>query len=249
MNLTANSVAELALDGTLVYVEALESVYAAVVALPEQTSVKVSQVFNPGSVRAKKISPFSQAARLIELSELTPANLQFVQTFRDLRTSEGPNHRVGGASPGGDDVTVTKMTMKKIREKCVTCGEQRGHFNHPGTHEFVPPAAEAPSAPAPTRSKRSTASAPSLGGRYKLVSTDLTAAKSQPKGERYEDGNRSFRVVRALEGLPERTGTLEEIIVALVRDGNKMPSDPEKVVKRTLAQLVTEPFGSIVVRA
>lgn len=250
----------LSFDGTLVFVESVEPIGAVVVALPEQPDTRKtdSQVFTPGAIRAKRISPFASPDKVVALKDLSAKNLEFITTLPDLREKHGPNFVFGEApvsvrkvKPSDVDDPTGAATPRKSRkekraeakrQRCSNCSQQPGHPNHgtgDGQHEFIPPVADA--AP-PTKAK------PSNGAvRYTLTSTDLTTAQAQ--SDKYAEGNRFFRVVKALEGLPNSTGTFEDIVAALCSDGGKIPSDPEKVTRRALAQLQTPAFGGNVTAA
>jgi hypothetical protein len=266
--LVPGTIVQLTLDGTLVYVEDVQPTFAAVVALPEQVST--GGVFKPGCVGAKKISPYSQASRAIDVPELSERNRDFIGTFEALRKQHGPNFisRTPEEVAAMSVMKVTGTRKPRVREKkkpkregrmyqkCVTCGEQPGHWDHgtgDGKHEFVAPPVEA-SAPATEKAPRvraerpARATRPKGSGAYTLVSEDLTVARATPRGEKFAEGNRSHRVVLAIASLPNKTGTLEEVIAALVTDGKTPPANPLKVVKRALNQLTRAEFGSCVTR-
>jgi hypothetical protein len=94
--LVPGTVVELALDGTVVYVENVSNSYAAVVALPDQTQSQAGRaddrVFTPGRVGAKKLSPFAGANRIIEVPDLSQRNREFIGTYETLRAQHGPNY-------------------------------------------------------------------------------------------------------------------------------------------------------------
>lgn len=263
VTLVPNSVFVLSLDGTLVFVEDIQPTYAAVLALPEQPAARSDQrVFTPGRVGAKKISPFAGYDREIKFDDLSERNQSFIMNFEEWRRAHGPFwvHRTPEelAAQEAAPVTVTKAgPKKKLRRtlKCATCNQQPGHPNHPSDHEFVEPAASAadatadatPRAAKEPRAKKERAAKGDPA--YTLTSDDMTKARAQKRGERYNDGNRSHRVVRALASLPGRTGTVDDIIGALLKDGAAMLANPEKVVKRTISQLSSAEFGACVVKA
>jgi hypothetical protein len=271
ITLEVGSVVLLSLDGTLVYVESTQPTFAAVVALPEQLKDRADdRVFTPGKVGAKKISPFSTTDRVLAVSELTPRNREFIGTYEKLREQHGP-HYVQRTPEEEAAMSVKKITQQKnargpatsrvskraqkraviknLQIKCTACSEQRGHPNHPSDHEFVPPALQGSSQPeeaAPKRTPRQPKAASAPAARYTLVNPDLTSAKAQPRGDKFNDGNRSHRVVLALAGLPGSAGSLDEVIAALCADGKTPPANPAKVVRRTLNQLTKVEFGSCV---
>jgi hypothetical protein len=269
ISLEQGSIVILSLDGTLVYVEDVQPIFAAVVALPEQFPERASErVFTPGRVGVKKISPFSQADRTLSLAELSERNRAFISTYRALRETHGNNH-IQRTPEEEAAMTVTKVTPPSRRkQRCAKCHEQPGHFNHPGDHEFIDaPAAAgvsskqekrraaraaskavaAPSSPTPV-SGTARSSGDAAAAVYTLISSDLTAARAQPRGERYNDGNRSFRVFAALRDRPGSTGTLEDVVSAIVADGQTPLANPAKVARRTLTQLTKPAFGAIVTR-
>jgi hypothetical protein len=194
-------------------------------------------------VKARRISPFSAALKLVPVGELSPVNQDFLTHFREWRAEHGPNYVVGGVASAPEDAPPAKPSRAQLRAKCATCGEQRGHFNHPDQHEFVPPAADAAPAPSTKRSERS-AKQTSPSGRYKLVSTNLKKARAVD--DRYKEDNRGHRVFNVLRGLPDSTGTLEDIVLGLVKDGGKIPGDPEKLVRRVMQQLQSDEYGALV---
>lgn len=91
--LTPGTVVELALDGTVVYVESVSSTYAAVVALPDQSQSQAGRsddrVFTPGKVGAKKLSPFAGVNREIAVPDLTERNRGFIGSYETLRKQHG----------------------------------------------------------------------------------------------------------------------------------------------------------------
>lgn len=161
VTLTPGTVGVLALDGTLVYIEAIEQTFAGVVALPDQPSErKDERVFTPGRVGMKKISPFSEFEKTVPVGELSQRNRDFIGTFEKLRSVHGPNfvdrtpeeEAAYQAQANPPDKSVARAAKKAEREakkkqkggpryllKCQTCGEQSGHPNHPDVHVFVPP--------------------------------------------------------------------------------------------------------------
>lgn len=275
ITLEPGSVVVLSLDGTMVYVESVCPTFAAVIALPEQPTERADdRVFTPGKVGAKKISPFSTTDKTVAVSELSARNREFIGTYESLRVAHGPHYIhytpeeaaamsvkkvTGGSAPRASKGTG-KRALKRAKTylaKCATCGEQPGHPNHPGVHTFVPPTVEAPvdssgtEAAVHTRRPKGGGSSPRSAGAstYTLISPDLTAAQAQPRGDKFNEGNRSHRVVVALAGLPNSTGTLDEVIAALCADGKTPPANPAKVVRRTLNQLTTPAFGAVVTKA
>lgn len=289
VTLEPGSIVVLSLDGTLVYIEDVQSTFAAVVALPDQPPGDASKrVFSPGKVGAKKISPFSTWSRQIAVSDLSDRNKDFIANYETWRGKFGPNYihrtpeeiaaaeaagtpiaaastraargqgkralkraQAKAAAAAGLPVPARKSRGKKaptaLQAKCETCGQQSGHPNHPSDHAFVASTVvEAPEAPVARRTRA--AKEPASAGVYTLVSDDLTKAKAQPRGDKFNDGNRSHRVVRAIASLPSKAGTLGEVLRALLRDGGTPLANPQKVARRTLHQLMTEPFGQVVTR-
>lgn len=261
VTLEPGTIVVLSLDGTLVFVEDLQSTFAAVVALPEQPTQRADdRVFTPGKVGVKRISPFSTFDRIVPRDQLSARNAHFLDTYEDLRDKHG-NHYVARTPEEEAAMSVTKVqpesrgsgrrAQKRAaarQQKCATCGEQPGHPTHPSDHAFVPPA-DASGQPEDTAKRQPRTATSSAVGRYTLVNEDLTAARAQPRGDKYNVGNRSHRVVLALASLPEKTGSLDDVIAALCADGQTPPSNPEKITRRTLNQLATEEFGSCVTRA
>lgn len=270
ITLEPGNIVTLELDGTLVYVENVQPTFAAVVALPEQLSERADErVFTPGKVGAKKISPFSSAEKHFKPADLSPRNRDFIRTYERLREQHGPHYvqrtpeeeaamsvrkETGSRAPRGAGKRAQKRAaMKIVQLKCVTCGEQRGHPKHPDDHEFVAPAGAAASVGTTdavhTRKRKGGGSSPRAAApatRYTLASEDLSKARAQPRGDKFNEGNRSHRVVLALKGLPNSTGTLDEVIAAVCSDGKTPPANPEKVVRRALHQLRKPEFGSCV---
>jgi hypothetical protein len=263
ISLEVGTIVVLALDGTLVYVEEVQPTFASVVALPEQFAERSDErVFTPGKVSAKKISPYSQADRKLSVSELTERNREFIGTYEKLRQQHGPHHIVKDPN-APTPVAKTKRVKKtpeekqaakkakrdakkvapKYKDRCVVCNEQQGHPSHPTDHAFVAPD-NATITPAP-KAPRAPKAATTTGARVFVLAQDYTldAARAMPRGEKYAEGNRSFRIVKALEGLPARTGTLEQVVDALGAAGGK---NPEKNSRRVLNQLTTSEYGAIV---
>lgn len=270
ISLVPGQVVVLALDGTLVYIEDVQPTFAAVIALPEQPSARTDErVFTPGRVGVKKISPYSKPATQVEIFRLSERNKEFIGTYETLRDKHGPHFvqrtpeeeaamAVTKAKPPKDIATASPRqarvgkgtrAMKRAAARaaaCATCGECSAHPNHPTGHAFVAKT-EVPMKTG--RGKPARSSAPTAEPIYKLVALDLTAARAQPRGEKFNEGNRSYRVFLALKGLPDSAGTLEDVITAVCTDGAAPPSNPEKIVRRTLNQLTTEEFGSCVTKS
>lgn len=269
ISLERGTIVVLSLDGTLVYVEDVQPMWAAVVALPEQPAERNDDrgVFTAGKVSPKKISPFSAADRVVAVPDLSERNREFIGTYEQLRTAHGPHYiqrtpeeeaamsvrketGAGERAPRGQGKRAQKRAAKssRLHQRCATCNEQPGHPNHPGKHDFVPPAdaaepTEAAAPVAPTRRSSRVSAAPA---RYTLVSDDLSKAQAQPRGDKFNVGNRSHRVVLALASLPEKSGTLDDVVAALCSDGKTPPANPQKIVRRTLNQLRKPEFGSCV---
>jgi len=167
VSLVPKTVVVLSLDGSLVYVEAIEQTHAAVVALPEQLPVQSEhgqRVFTAGRVGAKKISPFSSADKEVPIAELSERNRKFIDQYEKLRDENGPNYvdrtpeeqaaydlAMAGPQPKAKKARLTdeeKLAAKEAKkknkgprflQKCATCGEQPGHPNHPDVHPFEAP--------------------------------------------------------------------------------------------------------------
>lgn len=160
VTLVQGTVVVLKLDGSLVYIEAVETMYVAAVALPEQPSDRADErVFKPGCVGAKKISPFAEG-EIVLVSDLSERNKNFIGTYEQLRTQHGPTyvdrtpeelaaHEAANApKPDKSQKKAERESAKAAKkaakgprflQRCVQCGEQSGHPNHPGQHEFVAP--------------------------------------------------------------------------------------------------------------
>jgi hypothetical protein len=273
VTLDPGTIVVLALDGTLVYVEDVQPAFAAVVALPDQPPGDASKrVFTPGRVGAKKISPYSAAKHVVKVTELSERNKDFLGNYETWRGKHGVNyiHRtpeelaamsVTKAEPApkgkraqrraaerAAEAAGTPLPTKRYKQRCTQCGEQPGHPNHPDDHEFVAPDPVVTS-PLHERAARKSRTPSSGGNTYTVVSVDLTMARSTERGDKFNEGNRSFRVFEALRKLPRSTGTLEEVMRAVLTDGGKPLTNPQKVVRRTLNQLATAPFGAVVSRA
>jgi hypothetical protein len=260
ITLERGTVVVLELDGTLVYVEDVQPTWGGVVALPEQPADRADdRCFTAGKVGVKKISPFS-SGKTIKVTDLSPRNKEFIGTYEQLREKHGP-HYVQRTPEEEAAMSVKKVTapprseragtgkraqkraaLKNLQRKCAQCNQQPGHPNHPGDHVFVEPAEAIEEVKATRPHPTPKASVP----RYTLVHTDLTVARAQPRGDKFNEGNRSHRVVLALASLPAKTGTLDEVVAALCSDGKLPPANPQKVVRRTLNQLTKEAFGSCV---
>lgn len=150
----------LKLDGSLVYIEAVEAMYVAAVALPEQPAARADErVFKPGCVGAKKISPFAEGD-VVLISDLSERNRNFIGTYEQLRKQHGglyvdrtpeeqAAHELASApKPSKESKKAEKAAAKEAKratkgphflQRCVQCGEQKGHPKHPGDHEFVAP--------------------------------------------------------------------------------------------------------------
>lgn len=260
ITLEVGTIVVLSLDGTLVYVEDVQPTFAAVIALPEQPTERADdRVFTPGKVGPKKISPFSQSDKQVKVTDLSPRNREFIGTYEQLRKQHGPHYvqrtpeeeamsvkKITPTRAEGTGKRAQKRKASRLHQRCATCGEQPGHPNHPKQHDFVPPT-DAPTdeAPAPAREPRRPKAAPSAA-RYTLVSHDLSAARSQPRGDKFNEGNRSHRVVLALGALPDKTGTVDDVVAKMCSDGKTPPANPQKIVRRTLNQLRKPAFGSCV---
>jgi len=246
--LERESTVVLSLDGSLVYVEDVQPTYIVVVSLPEQANT--SSVFTPGRVGGKKISPYSRPDRVVPRDELSERNRDFIANYQAWRQQHGPNY-VQRTPEEQAKMTVikagpaprTKKTPEERKQRrlerkagkipCVKCGKPKVH----GDHQFGQCAYEAPAAK-PGRAARAAATTPTSSGpsQFHIINTDLTAVQAQ--SDKFKEGNRFYRVFRALAALPNATGTLEDIIRGIAGDGARAMTDPEKVSKRALKQLV-----------
>lgn len=112
ISLQQGTVVVLTLDGTMVYVEEVTRSYVAVVALPEQPAERSDdRVFTPGRVGQKKISPFAQADKVVEIIDLSDRNKNFIGDFEKLRAEHGPNY-VDLTEAERAAMTVTKAGPK-----------------------------------------------------------------------------------------------------------------------------------------
>lgn len=259
ITLVPGTIVVLELDGTLCYVEDVQPTGARVVALPEQLPERRDTViFTPGRVGAKVISPYSSAARVIAVPDLSERNREFIGTYEKLRAQHGPNyvqrtpeeeaamsvtkakattervHKAGrGAKKSPEERQQRRQQRKAAKVPCVKCGMVPIHANHHGGGcEYEAPAKKGRAAREPKASKSS-----STGGTFRLVNPDIS--KLQADNEKFAQGNRFFRVFVALKGLPESTGTLAQVMGALMADTGKPVANPEKVTKRALAGLVS----------
>lgn len=260
ITLVRGSIVVLDLDGTLVYVEDVQPTGARVVALPDQLPTrKEGAIFTPGRVGSKVISPYSSASRVVDVSELTARNADFIGTFEQLRAKHGPNfvqrtpeeeaamsvikakqadapkvHKGGrGAKKTPEERRARRAQRKAGKTPCVKCGLLPVHANHNGgSCEYEAPAA--PAGRAPREPKDS--SEPKTGRTFKLTSNDLAAL--QAENDKFAVGNRFFRVFKALESLPDSTGTLAQVIGAVLLDNGKPMTNPEKVARRALKAMV-----------
>lgn len=158
VTLQEGQVATLDIDGTLVYVEAVQLTFIAVVAFPEQPPDRdVSPSFTPGKVGAKKISPFMRPRKVFKREELSPRNAIFLENYEQLRTQHGPTYidrtpEEAAAYAAATAAPKTKAELKAERkaakdaqkkvkptaakvvprylQKCQTCNQQPGHPNH-----------------------------------------------------------------------------------------------------------------------
>lgn len=250
ISLVRGTIVVLDLDGTLAYIEDVQPTHATVVALPEQLPERRETiVFTPGRVGGKKISPYSAAARTVEVKDLSERNRDFIGSYEQLRTKFGPNHVARTPeeqaakeaemavtkvhptrAPRGSVVDKQERRRKKREAKvpCVKCANVPAHLDHHnGTCEYEAPARK-------TRGGPRAVAAPTKQS-YSVVNPDLTAL--QAANEKFAQGNRFHRVFVALSGLPESTGTSLDIIRAVLSDNGKPLKDAEKVVRRALAAL------------
>lgn len=259
VSLVPGQVVVLSITGTLVYVEDVQPTHIAVLALPEQLTDQTKQeIFTPGCVGVRKISPYSAAEAVIDVPSLSPRNAKFIGEYEQLRSQHGPRYvdrtpaekaafeasigkkprgeRKSRVEPDETDKTERKQTARaerrKKKQKCATCGKPRNHADHQFTQggcAFVEPAGRAPRAEKPAKG--------SADPIYKLVNEDLTALEAQDESK-WGPGNRFRRVFRALTTLTDKSGTLAQVMSAVVLDGGRPMSNPEKVTSRALTQLV-----------
>jgi len=241
-------------DGSLAYVEDVQPTFAGVVALPDQLPTHVlTQVFTPGRVGAKRISPFSSADKVVTVEELTERNREFIGTYEQLRKAHGPNFvsrtPEEQAALEAANVSVTKVhptraprgapvdkaakraARRAAKIPCVKCSLLPVHpDHHTGKCEYEAPVKK-------TRGGTTTGiTGPKEPAGYQLIHDDISAL--QAANDKFAQGNRFYRVFLAMKNLPERTGTLANIIAALAMDAGKPMTDPEKVTRRALKQLV-----------
>jgi hypothetical protein len=163
VTLVQGQVVVLKLDGSLVYIEAVEAMYVAAVALPEQPADRADErVFKPGCVGAKKISPFAEGD-VVLVSNLSERNKKFIGEYEGLRKQHGPTYvdrtpeeqaafeAANAPKPPKADKAAKKAEREAAKaakkavkgprflQRCVQCGEQQGHPKHPSDHEFVAP--------------------------------------------------------------------------------------------------------------
>lgn len=165
VSLEQGAIVVLALDGTMVYVEVMEPMFAGVVALPDQPTERADdRVFTPGRVGIKKISPFSSFDKKIAVGDLSERNKTFIGTYEKLRELHGANfvdrtpeeeaaHVAAQTGPvkkvkkTPEERAAAKKVGPKFLQRCTSCGEQSGHPNHgdgDGQHVFLAPAPPAP---------------------------------------------------------------------------------------------------------
>lgn len=254
ITLVRGTIVVLDLDGTLVYVEDVQPTGARVVALPEQLPErKENAVFTPGRVGAKVISPYSSAARLVSVPDLSERNRDFVGTFEKLRAQHGPNyiartpeeeaamavtkakasdapkvHKGGrGAKKSPEERKLKRQQRKAAKVPCVKCGMLPVHASHHGGGcEYEAPVKK-------ERTRESKADEPKVGKTYRLVNADIT--QLQADNDKFAQGNRFYRVFLALKNLTE--ATLAQIIAAVAQDAGKPMTNPEKVARRALKAL------------
>jgi hypothetical protein len=165
VTLNQGQVVVLKLDGSLVYIEAVEATHVAAVALPEQPSDRADErVFKPGCVGAKKISPYAEGDVQL-ISDLSDRNKNFINTYLQLRSANGPTYvdrtpeeliayeaanapkppkaskEAKAAAKAAAKADKKAKAGPRFLQRCTACGEQQGHPKHPGDHEFVAPAA------------------------------------------------------------------------------------------------------------
>ena len=257
ISLVPGTIVVLDLDGTLCYVEDVQPTHAAVVALPEQLpDRKDTVVFTPGRVGAKKISPYSSAARTIAVENLSERNKNFIGTYEQLRKARGPNYvqrtpeeeaamsvtkaqpvtNAGSGRRARGSVTPADRKARRAARKaakvpCVKCGELPVHANHHlGQCEYEAPVKK-------SRGASTEAPEPKSGATFTLVDADIS--KLQADNDKFAQGNRFFRVFKALQSLPDSTGTLAQVIATVAQDSGKPMTNPEKVCRRALKALVT----------
>jgi hypothetical protein len=260
ITLERGSVVVLSLDGTLVYVEDVQPTAVSVVALPDQPpNRKENAIFAPGRVGARKVSPYSSYDREVKIPDLSQRNKDFLGDYEKLRQQHGPNYiartpeelaamsvtkagpttRTPRGSVSDDEKRLLKKAKRDKRKAaklpCGKCGLLPVHVNHQpgGTCEYEAPARKTRTAKAPA------ATVVAADVIYTLLHEDLTAA--QAASDKFKDGNRFFRVFRALRAM--KRGTKEDVMAAVALDGGRPMSDVDKVVKRALQQLIG--FGNV----
>lgn len=253
VTLVRGTIVVLDLDSTLAYVEDVQPTHAAIVALPEQLPErKDSVVFTPGRVGAKKISPFSAAARIVSVTDLSERNREFIGTYEKLRAQHGPNfvartpeeeaamsvtkakpERVprNGAPASKEDKQEKRRRRREAKIPCVKCGKLPVHVSHQSGGECT---YEAP-AKKERAARGSSSDEPKTGKTFRVINPDISAL--QASNDKFAQGNRFYRVFLALKNLPESTGTLAQIIAAVAQDAGKPMTNPEKVARRALKAL------------
>lgn len=247
----------LSLDGTLVYVEDIQPTFAAVVAFPEQPAERSDdRVFTPGRVGAKKISPFAQAGKTVAIADLSERNKLFLDSYEKIRDERGPNviqrtpeeeaaMSVTKANPQKPSREERKAARKAEREarkaagetvprykrKCVTCGEQPGHPNHPDQHPFLEPADK------PVREKKERApraGKPSTDGPFKWVGDEKALNVMASGNPKYKEKNSGRAIAYAVR---DGATTPDEVVAALMNDPkwNEVSIDR---IKAALIQLI-----------
>lgn len=258
ITLESGQIAVLSLDGTLVYVEEVQPTYAAVVAFPEQPGAG-ERVLMPGRVGARKISPYSRPDRIVPREELSERNKTFLETYGALRAAHGPNYvqrtpeeeakmAVIKAGPkprvprSEAPVPIDKSERRKARREqkrvCVKCGKMKRDHAGTNTCDFEGKPTREEKAAGPKVVKNSDPI-------YRVISTDLT--KAQAASDKFAEGNRFWRVFRALNSLDDQKGTLRDVIAKLALDGGRVMTDMEKVSRRALKQLLDA--GNVVLDA
>lgn len=258
VTLKEGTVVVLAIDGSLVYVESIQPTHAAVVALPEQITQASTRVFTPGCVGVKKISPYSEADRVLPVDQLSERNQKFLEVtsengwheYEVLRATHGPSYVARtpeeiaamsvtkAAKPKRASLSEAERQQLKADKRakrragkipCVKCGHLPIHADHHmGTCTYEAPAKK-------VRTPRGPKRTPAAEATYRVVSDDLT--ELQAASDKFKPGNRFYRVFQALSKLPDKAGTMAQVIAAVSTDGSRPMSNAEKVTRRALKQL------------
>jgi hypothetical protein len=142
------------------------------------------------------------------------------------------------AAPAAEATEEPRKTRRQAERdiltlKCQTCGEQRGHFNHPDQHEFVaPPEDAAPVKPERVSRSRAKGAAPAT---FKWVGTDDKVELIASMNPKYRAGNSGHFIVEAIKA---GASTLDEVMAAMAAH-TRWSGIGEERVQVALGQLAT----------